>query len=624
MKKPLMAAVILLALLVSLPCPAAQAAGFEDSKLETIQAIGIMTGDETGNLNLGSSVTRAEFVKMMAAASVYKDTVGSGYGYSLFRDVKNTHWASEYIKLAIDQGWVTGYVDGSFRPNHTITLEEACTALLRLLGYDSGSLAGSFPQAQLSKAASIGLLDELSATRGAALTRQDCATIFYHLLTAKNSSGAVYGTTLGYTVTNGEVEYASLVSAATKGPYISTDGTLSLPFSSSNLTVYRNGTAAALSDVDQYDVYYYNANMNTVWIYSNRVSGTLTEVTPNRTAPTSATVAGKTYAVGSSSAAYALSTQGGYAYGSTVTLLLGMNGEVVGVLSAAQSSGIYYGVIISSSKSTIETSTASASGTSVQVATQVACSDGAVRTFYHSGSTMTTGQLVSVNMNKDGTTVKSLSAQTLNGTVNAAGTAFAGYSFATDAEILDTNDDGGYVAVYPSRLSGVRLSDNNVRYYTLDKDGKIDRLILYKVTGDTETYAYMIQAQSNTEGMSASGTYRYILNGETYTLSGNTAYQINVGGIAVTYSGGTVKSFRQLTSASITELTDTHAVIKGKTYRLADNMQVYLRDNSGGLYATTLSAVNTSQYSLTGWYDDLNYSAGGQIRVLVATLSSGT
>ena len=623
MRRRVMALAVLSALLFSLSCPTALAAGYDDSKLETIRAIGIMTGDETGDLNLGSSVTRAEFVKMMSVASVYKDTVGSGYGYSLFRDVKNTHWASEYIKLAIDQGWVTGYVDGSFRPNNTITLEEACAALLRLLGYDSGSLAGSFPQAQLSKAASIGLLDEISATRGTVLTRQACATMFYHLLTAKTSSGAVYGATLGYTVTNGEVEYASLVSAATKGPYISTDGTLNLPFSSSNLAAYRNGNVATLSDVDQYDVYYYNANMNTVWIYSDRVSGTLTEVTPNRTAPTSATVAGKTYTVGTSSAAYALSSQGGYAYGSAVTLLLGMNGEVVGVLSAAESSGLYYGVVISSSKSTLETSTASTSGTSVQVATQVACSDGTARTFYHNGSTMSAGALVSVTMNKDGTTVKTLSDRTLSGTFNAAGTTFAGYSFANDAEILDTNEVGGFATIYAPRLGGVRLSDDDVRYYTLDKDGKIDRLILEKVTGDTETYGYMIKAQSNTDGMAASGTYRYLLNGQTYTMSGSTAHQISFGGVAITYSDGAVKSFRQLTAVSITELTDTAAIVKGKTYRLADNLQVLVRDsNSGDLFATTLSAINTSQYSLTGWYDDLNYSAGGQIRILVATLSS--
>ena len=71
---------------------------------------------------------------MMTAASSYKDTVGSGYGVSLFKDVKSSHWASEYIRLVVEQNWMTGYTDGTFRPGRTITLEEACTALLRLLG----------------------------------------------------------------------------------------------------------------------------------------------------------------------------------------------------------------------------------------------------------------------------------------------------------------------------------------------------------------------------------------------------------------------------------------------------------------------------------------------------------
>lgn len=65
--------------------------------------------------------------------------MGSGYGVSLFKDVKSSHWASEYIRLAVEQNWMTGYTDGTFRPGRTITLEEACTALLRLLGYDSSS-----------------------------------------------------------------------------------------------------------------------------------------------------------------------------------------------------------------------------------------------------------------------------------------------------------------------------------------------------------------------------------------------------------------------------------------------------------------------------------------------------
>lgn len=106
-----------LALCLAAPVGAVSAS----ARLETIQALGIMTGDENGNMNLSASVTRAEFVKMMVAASPYKDSVGDGYGASLFKDVKSGHWASGYIKLAVEQEWVTGYVDGTFRPDNTIT-----------------------------------------------------------------------------------------------------------------------------------------------------------------------------------------------------------------------------------------------------------------------------------------------------------------------------------------------------------------------------------------------------------------------------------------------------------------------------------------------------------------------
>ena len=92
----------------------------QSTALETVRALGIMAGDSQGNLNLSSAVTRAEFVTMMTAASSYKDTVGSGYGVSLFKDVKSSHWASEYIRLAVEQNWMTGYTDGTFRPGRTI------------------------------------------------------------------------------------------------------------------------------------------------------------------------------------------------------------------------------------------------------------------------------------------------------------------------------------------------------------------------------------------------------------------------------------------------------------------------------------------------------------------------
>ena len=597
----------------------ALAAQSTDTALETVKVLGIMVGDENGNMNLSSPVTRAEFVKMMTAASAYQDTVGSGYGSSLFKDVKSSHWAGEYIRLGVEQGWFNGYVDGTFRPDSSITLEEGCTALLRLLGYDSGSLAGSFPTAQLSKSSAIGLLDDLAAVQGQVLTRQDCVTLFYNLLTTQTSSGSVYGATLGYTITNGEVDYSALVAAGTKGPYVASSGSLELPFRTENAAVYRNGSASDLSAAKQYDVYYYNANLRTVWLYSSRVTGTLTAVSPNRAAPSSVTVAGVSYDIGTS-AAYKLSSQGGFADGDTVTLLLGMNGEVVDVITAQASDSVYYGVVVSSEKTASSSSTSLSDTTSVQIVTQVACSDGTVRTFYHSSSQLTAGRLVSAAVSRSGTVVKYLSTKSLSGTVSSDGAHFAGYPFATGVEILDTDSSGGYARIYPSRLAGVKLPSEHVRYYTLDSSGCIDRLILDEATGDTLDYVYLTSANSTSEGMSVSGTYQYLRSGTAGTISGSTAYSVSTGGAVLLYDDGSLKTIRQLQKVALTQLSDRYAMAGNQKYLLDENVQVLLQ-GSGGCYATTLSAINAEDYSLRGWYDELGCPGGGRIRILVATVA---
>lgn len=621
MKRRITAALLAACLALGLGCTSVLAAA-GDAKLETVRVLGIMAGDSAGNMNLSANVTRAEFVTMMTAASAYQDTVGSGYGVSLFKDVKSDHWASEYIKLAVEQGWMSGYVDGTFRPDQNITLEEGCTALLRLLGYNSGSLAGSFPTAQLSKAGAIGLLDDVSAQQGQALTRSHCVDLFYNLLLAQNITGAIYGTTLGYTVKNGEVDYATLVTADTKGPYVAgSGGGLTLPFSAGGVTVYRDGAASSLSAVNQYDVYYYNVNLRTVWVYSQRVTGTLTGLSPSSASPTAATVAGITYDLGTSSAAYKLSSQGSFAQGDLVTLLLGMDGDVVDVVSAQESESVYYGVVVSSAKAASTSSTSASSASEIQTVTQVACTDGVVRTFYHGTGSISAGRLVTVTVAQSGTTVKSMSTKRLEGSVSADGARFAGYDFADGVQILDTDDSGGYARIYPSRLAGAKLTSDEVRYYSLDANGDIDRLVLKQATGDTWDYAYVSRADNTSSEMSTSGSYEYVLNGQTQAFSANKVYSVQIGGAALIYEDGELKTMRQLTSVSIDQLSDLYAMSGNQKYNLAENLQVLLRDSAGtrGYYATTLSEINTADFELKGWYDNLGCPAGGRIRIIVAT-----
>lgn len=176
MKNRILSLFLSLALLAAAVPAALAAESGSGDVLETLRILEVMVGDASGDLALDRSVSRAEFAKLLVASSAQKDAVGGqGSGYSLFSDVKSTHWASEYIKLCLENGWMVGYTDGSFRPDNSVTLEEACTAALRLLGFDSANLAGSFPAAQLSKASAVGLRDDVAAAPGQTLTRWDCA-----------------------------------------------------------------------------------------------------------------------------------------------------------------------------------------------------------------------------------------------------------------------------------------------------------------------------------------------------------------------------------------------------------------------------------------------------------------
>ena len=605
---------LLAAFLAAALCAAPVGAASEEDAVRTVKALGIMVGDENGNMDLDQNVTRAQFAKLLTASSRYKDSVGEGTGYSLYSDVKSGHWASEYIRLAAEQGWMTGYTDGSFRPDGVITLEEACAATLRLLGYNSSTLAGSYPYAQLNKASAIGLRDGLSREKGELMLRRDCAKLFYNALTAETAAGQIYAVTLGYSLTgDGEVNYTSVLLKNLNGPYIAGENT-KLDFVP--LTVYRDGKGSSDAALGRYDVYYYNADVRTLWIYTERVSGKIDALSPSAAAPGSVTVAGRTYAIGSAEATYQLSALGGGSTDSYVTLLLGMDDAVAGVLTGAEVNAAYYGVVLSATKSA-----AGEGNAAVRSTVTVFCTDGAQRSFTVERSVdYEPGRLVRVGVTDGSVDVAGLSEKRLSGRVNAAAGWIGEHALAENVNIIDVSPDGGAVAVEPERLAGVTLRESHVKFYSLDTAGRIDNLILDDATGDTWRYVYMDSVTDLSTEHSIYVVYHYYENGVPRTLpSSGTKYSAAEGGVAVRYNAdGTVKSMRRASSVRLTALGNQNAMADNRSYPLAEDVPVYLCKDDA-YYLTERSAVNAQDYTLIGWYDDFGCPAGGQIRLIVAT-----
>ena len=483
MKKRLLAFLLAVSIAVSMLALPASAAGNANTAVQLSITLNGMDSAQTAALN--AVVTRGAFARMLVSYSTFRESVGSqGAVGTLYKDLPGTSAYAPYVRIAVQQGWLSGYTDGTFRPDNAVTLEEAVTAVLKLLGYKMTELSGSFPQAQLNKASELGLRNQLDRQQGEALNYEECAILMYNTLTANSASGSAYGTSLGFTVSNGQVDTSSVMMSSLKGPFIA-DGTTQLPFTPAS--IYRNDKVSGSAELNQYDVYYYSESLQTVWIYTRRAAGRITAVSPSASAPTSVTVAGSTYTLGSSAVASQVSSLNGGGVGQVVTLLLGMNNEAAGIVTGEEADSVFYGVVQSSSRSLIEEN-----GADVLQKVAVYCTDGITRTVNVDKSlNFPAGWLVEITVSPDGENVERIDSRSTSGTINEAATALGSAALADDVEILDTTSEGVAGTIRPSRLAGTDLNLLNVRYYTLNEKGEIDRLILNDVTGDLWTYGVL-------------------------------------------------------------------------------------------------------------------------------------
>ena len=481
MKKRILAFLLAVSIAVSVLVLPVSAASINNTALQTAITLGaVPTGQE-----LGANVTRGAFAKMLVSFSTYRESVDAqGTVGTLYRDVPGTSQWAPYIRIAVQQGWMNGYTDGSFRSDNTVTLEEACAAVLKLLSYKTTDLTGSFPQAQLNKAQQIGLRDQLTCTQGQAMTYEQCTLLLYNALRANTASGSAYGSSLGFTVSNGQVDTSSVLLKSRKGPFVAEEGT-QLPFTP--VSVYRNDKTSASAELNKYDVYYYSESLQTVWIYTRRAAGRITAVSPSASAPTALTVAGSTYSLGSSAVASKISTLNGGGVGEVVTLLLGMDNEVADVITGEEADSVFYGVVQTANRSLVEDN-----GADVLQKISVMCTDGIIRTVNIDKSlNYPTGWLVEISVTPEGEQVTAIESKSVSGTINNTATALGDYALADDVQILETTSEGLAGTVRPSRIAGTKLNALTVRYYTLNEQGQIDRLILNDVTGDLWKYGVL-------------------------------------------------------------------------------------------------------------------------------------
>ncbi|MBQ7792377.1 MAG: S-layer homology domain-containing protein [Clostridia bacterium] len=100
---------------------------WSNNAISTLVNGGFLKGYEDGSFRPEAPITRAEF----AAIASRLDTMIETATHS-FSDLDG-HWAEKYIANAVEKGWITGYEDGTFRPEAPITRAETMTIINRML-----------------------------------------------------------------------------------------------------------------------------------------------------------------------------------------------------------------------------------------------------------------------------------------------------------------------------------------------------------------------------------------------------------------------------------------------------------------------------------------------------------
>lgn len=584
---------------------------------QVINALGIMVGDDQGNMQLDRTVTRAEFITMAVKSSPSGDQVGES-STSPYPDVPYTHWAAGFVEAGVAAGLITGYSDGTFRPSNQITLAEGVTIVLQLLGYGSEDFSGAYPTPQMALYHSLKLDRGLNAqSSSTVLSRHDAMYLFYNLLSTNDKSGTPYINSLGYSLNAaGEVDLVALINAVMDGPMIASgDWQSNIPFSLSGATVTRDGSPSSASQIQENDVIYWCQSMRTLWVYSDKVVGTIQDITPNTAAPTAVTIGGHSYELDSASAVYALSDLGSYDIGDTVSLLLGRQGKVAAVTAPIETTSERCGVV---TKVTRESYSDGYHSSYTADTITLLATDGQSYQYECTSYTYDVGDLVGVNIAADGTvSLKRLSPTRLSGKVNSEGTKIGSTPLADGVEILDVYEGSG-TRIFPSRLAGITLNKDMVLYYTLNGSGEIDRLILEDVTGDNYHYGILTDmVEIPTGTLTTYYTYVYDVGGTTYTLANSTTgFPVSTGGIMLKGDLNNPDKMYRLTKLEADRINGNLLIAGNRSYTMADDVVIYEYRN-GSYYLSSAQRVTEKGLSLTGWYDKAE-SSGGRIRIVVA------
>ena len=190
--------ILLLVVLIGTPAQAAGYKYFPDvhddasyaDAVNLLYALDVITGYPDGTFRPDGLLTRAEFAVMVSRLLRFEEY--QSRASASFRDVRTSHWAYPYVETAVKAGLVNGFGDGTFKPDDSLTYEQAIAVLVR--AYDNNGLdllrandyeakeakalsSGGWPYGYINVANELEITDGIEIVIGQPITRSEVATL---------------------------------------------------------------------------------------------------------------------------------------------------------------------------------------------------------------------------------------------------------------------------------------------------------------------------------------------------------------------------------------------------------------------------------------------------------------
>lgn len=223
-KKRFISLLVAFTMVFSMIVPSLSFASFSDIEgskyeeaIEKLVALDTIKGYEDGTFKPNNSITRAELATIITFVLGLQDAANlAQYNNSQFSDVVAGAWYTGYINIAANEKVVSGYPDGTFRPNEKVSYAEATTMLINALGLNQvvNKSGGTWPSNYMSKAAQLGITKDITGVSGSdSATRGDICLMAWETLlqeqwgaTGFNDQGEITYGKLGKTLLESKYE----------------------------------------------------------------------------------------------------------------------------------------------------------------------------------------------------------------------------------------------------------------------------------------------------------------------------------------------------------------------------------------------------------------------------------